>query len=108
MRRVSAFIIALASGIGDDLRDHVAPDKLQFEVEKELENQMLALLVKAIGEYNSARLFQSDKVQQNTKRKQVLRYMGFCNEMWTKTEEVKGALMTGDLEFLDIEDIANV
>jgi hypothetical protein len=106
MRRVSAFILALAEGISSDLAEHVAPDRLQDEVEKELENQMLAQLVKAIGEYNNARMYGSDHVQQNSKRKQVLRFMGYCNEMWVKTAEVKGALMTGDLESIDFEEAA--
>lgn len=97
MRRVSAFLVALANGISDDLRDSVAPDKLQYEVEKELENQMLAHLVKSVGEYNNARLYTSDNVQQNAKRRQVLRYMGLVGEMWNKTEEVKGALTAGGL-----------
>ena len=98
MRQVSAFILSLANAISDDLREHVAPDKLQYEVELELEKQILAQLVTAIHQYSGVRSgFGADGTQANVKRKQVLRMMGYCSEMWVKTDEVKGALMSGEL-----------
>lgn len=95
MRQVSAFIQAMAIGISDDLKQHVAPDKLQFEVEKELEKQMLAQLVNAINERSSCMLYGSDQVKAEAAKKKVLRFMGYVNEMYTVTREVKGALMDG-------------
>lgn len=90
MRQVSAFIIEMARAISADLRESVAPDKLQNEVEKELEKQTLAQLVRAISEYSSARDYIPDQVA--TKRRQVLRFMGYCSEMWTAIAVVRGAI----------------
>lgn len=96
MHKVSAYIIELAKAISDDLKDSLPKDKLQVEVEMELEKQVLANLVKAIHEYESARTYnKSDISLQNIKRRQVLRMMGYCSEMWIAQEQVKGALMGG-------------
>jgi hypothetical protein len=96
MRKVSAYIIELAKAISDDLRDSLPKDKLQHEVEMELEKQVLANLVTAISEYNCARIYnKSDVSLQNIKRRQVLRMMGYCGEMWIAQEQVKGMLMGG-------------
>lgn len=98
MRKTSAFLAALAAGISDDLRDNVDADKLQDEVEKELENQVLSGLVTAVGEYNSARTyFRSDRPKNAAAQNKVRRYLGFVEEMWARTAEVKGALMAGEL-----------
>jgi hypothetical protein len=96
MRKVSAYILELAKAISDDLRDSLPKDKLQHEVEMELEKQVLANLVHAINEYSAARTYsKSDISLQNIKRRQVLRMMGYCSEMWIAQEQVKGALMGG-------------
>lgn len=96
MRKVSAYIIELAKAISDDLRDSLPKDKLQHEVEFELEKQVLANLVSAIHEYSNARAYsKSDLSIQNIKRRQVLRMMGYCSEMWIAQEQVKGMLMGG-------------
>ena len=93
MHRVSAFIAALANGISDDLREHVAPDKLQHEVERELEKQILAQTVRAISEYESACIYSRDnEVVRNAKRKQCLRMMGYCSEMWVTKDAVRAVL----------------
>lgn len=96
MRRVSAYIIELAKAISDDLRDSLPKDRLQAEVEMELEKQVLANLVKAISEYSGVRQYaQHDLAKSNIKRRQVLRMMGYCSEMWIAQEQVKGMLMGG-------------
>jgi hypothetical protein len=96
MRRVSAFIMAMASGISDDLRDHVAPDKLQHEVETELQKQILSQLVQAIGEYSTALTYDHiSAVKRSAAQKKILRFMGYCSEMWVVQTQVKGALGEG-------------
>lgn len=95
MRAVSAYITAMAVGISEDLRSHVAPDQLQDVVEKELEKQMLAQLVTAINERSNAMLYGSNPVTQQSAQKKVLRFMGYVNEMYNVSREVKGALMDG-------------
>ena len=96
MRRVSAYLTAMAQGISDDVSRHVAPDKLQFEVEKELQEQMLAQLVGAVSEYKQAvAYYRTDEVKCNSAKNKVLRHMSYVTEMWTVTNEVKGALERG-------------
>lgn len=96
MHRVSSFIAEMAKTLSDDLRESVAPDKLQHEVEKELEKQILAQTVNAIGKYRQARdYFSHDPAQAAIKRRQVLRFMGYCSEMWLAIGRVKGAISAG-------------
>lgn len=108
--KVSAYIVELAKAITDDLRDSLPKDQLQSAVEEELENQVLAGLVKSIGEYNSARKYsRSDLPQVNSKRRQMMRNMGYVSEMFIKQEQVKAALTVGssagevDAEFEVVE-----
>lgn len=105
MHKVSAFIAEMAKTISDDLRDSVAPDKLQHEVERELEKQILAQTVHAIQEYEGARQYHShDPAKAVIARRKVLRFMGYCSEMWTAIKRVKGAITSG----LDVEDEVGV
>lgn len=87
----------MAIGISEDLKQHIAPDKLQYEVEKELEKQMLNLTVQAISERSQCLLYGSDNVKANAAQKKLLRFMGYVNEMYVKTEEVKGAIGDGSV-----------
>jgi ABC-type lipoprotein release transport system permease subunit len=96
--RVSAFLVEFAREISSDLRSHVAPDKLQFEVEMELQKQILSQCVQAIGEYQQAiQFYRSDEVKIAAGRKKVLRFMGYCSEMWVVQDQVKGALTSGEV-----------
>lgn len=105
MHQASSFILELARTISDDIRDSVAPEKLQFEVEIELENQILAKTVAALHEYMNSRskYNREDQTTANIKRRQALRYMGYCNEMWTAIGIVKGALTSSSSIDADFE-----
>ena len=96
MRAVSAYLREFAREISNDLREHIAPDKLQFEVEMELQKQILSQVVQAISEYQSTMVYnRTDLVKLQSGRKKVLRMMGYCSEMWVVQDEIKGVITDG-------------
>lgn len=96
MRRVSAFIEVLAGVITDDLKNHVAPDKLAYEVEREIEKQLLSQMVQAVSKYSQCTLYSPNgEVERNQRKNEMLRHMGYVQELFTKVDEVKGILAAG-------------
>lgn len=96
MRFVSSYITSLFEAITDDLRSHIDPEKLQFEVDKEVEKQLLSQLVTAISERNNCISWDSDLTKCDIAQKKVVRHMKYVNEYYAASQEVKLALASGD------------
>lgn len=95
MNKASTYIQLLSDEISDDLRNHIDGDKLQLEVEKEVEKQILSGLVTAISEYNNCASW-GEKNRLAMLRTKIKRNMEYVNELFQANKEITGILISGD------------
>lgn len=94
MNKASAYLQLLFSEISDDLKNHVDGDKLQDEVQKEVEKQILSGLVTAVSEYNNCASW-GDKNRLAMLRTRIQRNMEYVQELFQTNKEITGVLTSG-------------
>ena len=95
MNKASAYIQLLFEEISDDLRRHVDGDKLQDEVQKEVEKQILSGLVQAVGEYSNHLSWNHDKTKGAALRSKIERNIGYVTELFQVNNDITGVLGAG-------------